>query len=40
MEGNQVQLNTQKSSDTTLVYASYEISSKTQKIDDTQQRAS
>jgi hypothetical protein len=34
LEGNQVQLNSQKSSDTTLVYASYDISSKTQKIDD------
>jgi hypothetical protein len=33
-EGNQIELNTQKSSDTTLVYATYDISSKIQKIDD------
>lgn len=34
MEGNQVRVHTQKSSDTTLVYASYDISSESQKFDD------
>jgi hypothetical protein len=34
LEKNHVQFDTQKSSDTTLVYGAYEISSKTQKIDD------
>ncbi len=33
-EGNKVVFNTQKSSDTTLVYATYDISSANQKIDD------